>query len=300
MEKEERMLLAAIDDKKEQCERRYAPVNTTFLDVHQRAIAESFCKGDKEIILLSEHADGTYDNPDVKGTGRLRAFFYGGYSDAERRLLVFLPEYAEIEEVVPQGTSGAEATQKSGSVIEKETIVAPEDCPLAVLKVRTSKGSRKLTHRDYLGSMLSLGIKREMTGDIIVYENGADIIILKEIADFLLMNYEKAGRTSLSLEITDISKLDVGNINIEEKSDTVASLRLDGLVSSVFGLSRGKAQEAIKAGLVFVNSAAAMKPDMQLEEGDKLVLRGRGKAVLREIAGRTRKDRIYIKFDKYI
>ena len=287
MEKEERMLIAAIDDKKEQCERRYAPVNTTFLDVHQRTIAESFCKGDKEIILLSEHADGTYDNPDVKGTGRLRALFYGGYGDAERRLLVFLPEYTEIEEVIPQ----------AGNVSDEEV---PEDCPLVVLKVRTSKGSRKLTHRDYLGSLLSLGIKREMTGDIIVYENGADIIILKEIADFLLMNYEKAGRTSLSLEIADISKLDVGNINIEEKSDTVASLRLDGLVSSVFGLSRGKAQEAIKAGLVFVNSAAVIKPDMQLEEGDKLVLRGRGKAVLREIAGRTRKDRIYIKFDKYV
>ena len=298
MEKEERMLLAAIDDKKEQCERRYAPVNTTFLDVHQRAIAESFCKGYKEVILLSEHADGTYDNPDVKGTGRLRAFFYGGYSDAERRLLVFLPEYTEIEEVIP--VSGADAVQQNGLAAEDTALVVPEDCPLAVLKVRTSKGSRKLTHRDYLGSLLSLGIKREMTGDIIVYENGADIIILKEIADFLLMNYEKAGRTSLNLEIADISKLDVGNINIEEKSDTVASLRLDGLVSSVFGLSRGKAQEAIKAGLVFVNSAAAMKPDMQLEEGDKLVLRGRGKAVLREIAGRTRKDRIYIKFDKYI
>ena len=139
-----------------------------------------------------------------------------------------------------------------------------------------------------------------MTGDIIVREDGADIIILKEISDFLLVNYEKAGRTALSLTSADLSCLDTGTVNIEEKRDTVASLRLDGLVSSVFGLSRGKAQEAVKSGIVFVNNAATLKPDLQLAEGDKLVLRGHGKAVLREISGKSRKDRIYVIFDRYL
>lgn len=284
MEKEDKILLAAIEDKMRQCENKYAVTNTAFLDLRQRALAENFCKAERSLVLLSERPDGSYENPDIAGSGRVRALFYGGFADAERRALIFLPEYAELADILPPAAA------------------APADCPFCVLKAHAAGGigARKLTHRDYLGSLMGLGIKREMTGDIIVRDGGADIIIMKEIADFLLMNYEKAGRANLKLEIADIAALDTGTVNIEEKRDTVASLRLDNLVSSVFGLSRGKAQEAIKTGFVFVNSSQVQKPDMQLSEGDKLVLRGRGKAVLREIQGKTRKDRIYIIFDRYI
>lgn len=299
MEKEDKILLAAIEDKMRQCENRYTVTNTAFLDLRQRALAENFCKAERSLVLLSERPDGTYENPDVKGSGRLRALFYGGFADAERRALIFLPEYAELADILPPAAvSGGSPNLQNGSAFA----AAPADCPFCVLKVHAASGigARKLTHRDYLGSLMGLGIKREMTGDIIVRDGGADIIIIKEIADFLLMNYEKAGRANLKLEIADITSLDTGTVNIEEKRDTVASLRLDNLVSSVFGLSRGRAQEAIKTGFVFVNSSQAQKPDMQLNEGDKLVLRGRGKAVLREIQGKTRKDRIYIIFDRYI
>ena len=243
--------------------------------------------------MLKENPDGSVVDVDISGSGRVRTFFYGGYGDAERRVLVILPEYAQISDVVPP------ACQDSKSQIDDVAI--PEDCPLCILKVRTKGGmSRKLTHRDYLGSLLGLGIKREKVGDILVLDDGADIIVLKELSEFLAVNYEKAGRTNLNVEICDITALDVGKINIEERRDTVASLRLDSLVSSVFGISRGKAQEAIKMGLVFVNSAQVSKADMMLDEGDKIVLRGRGKAVLREVAGRSKKDRIYVVFDKYI
>ncbi len=289
MEKEDKILLAAIEDKMLQCENKYTVTNTAFLDIRQRALAESFCKSERSLVLLSERPDGTYENADITGSGRVRALFYGGFADAERRALIFLPEYTELAEILPQT-----------AVIDTQN--TPKDCPFCLLKAHTAGGigARRLTHRDYLGSLLGLGIKREMTGDIIVRDNGADIIIMKEISDFLLMNYEKAGRVNLKLEIADITALDTGIVNIEEKHDTVASLRLDNLVSSVYGISRGKAQEAIKSGIVFVNSTQALKPDMQLTEGDKLVLRGRGKAVLREIQGKTRKDRIFIKFDRYI
>ena len=299
MEKEDKILLAAIEDKMRQCENRYTVTNTAFLDLRQRALAENFCKAERSLVLLSERSDGTYENPDVKGSGRVRALLYGGFADAERRALIFLPEYAELADILPPASvSGDSPNLQNGSAFA----TAPADCPFCVLKANAAGGvgTKKLTHRDYLGSLMGLGIKREMTGDIIVKESGADIIIIKEIADFLLMNYEKAGRANLKLEIADITSLDTGTVNIEEKRDTVASLRLDNLVSSVFGLSRGKAQEAIKTGFVFVNSSQAQKPDMQLNEGDKLVLRGRGKAVLREIQGKTRKDRIYIIFDRYI
>ena len=81
--------------------------------------------------------------------------------------------------------------------------------------------------------------------------------------------------------------------------DTLASLRLDNVVASAFGLSRTKAAEAVKRGIVFVDSIEAVKPDMQVEEGSKVVLRGSGKVYLTEIGGRSRKDRIYVTFEKY-
>ena len=249
MEKEERLLMATIEDKKLQCERQYMITHTSFLDVHQRSLAEGMLK---------------YD----------RCIFYGGYEDAERAIVIFLPDYATEESI-------------------------KDDNPLAILRVTAPKGSRKLTHRDYLGSILGLGIDRSVTGDIIVKEDGADIIILKDMGEFLLANYEKAGRTSLKAELIDIDQLDTGLVNIQEKRDTVASLRLDSVVSSAFGLARGKAQEAVKGGIVFVNNVQCMKPDLTMNEGDKIVLRGRGKVVLREVNGRSRKDRICIVLDKY-
>ncbi len=320
MEKEDKILIAAIEDKIKQSRRSYTVQTSGFLDLRQKELVTAFLKNSADAVLLRELPDGNIVDADTSGSGRVRAFFYGGYGDAERRVLVLVPEYTEVHDIVPQyigthnertGSGKGSGKEISGDIdagsykyensAQAENAV-PEDCPLAVLRVQTKGGGmgRKLTHRDYLGSLLGLGIKREKVGDILVHENGADIIVLKELCEYIAVNYEKAGRANLSVEIAEITDIDMGNITVEEKRDTVASLRLDSLVSSAFGISRGKAQEAIKMGIVFVNSAAAVKADMQLEEGDKLVLRGRGKAVLREIAGRSKKDRIYVVFDKYI
>ena len=224
----------------------------------------------------------------------MRALFYGGYPDAERRLLFLIPEYTPLTEVLPaEALSGA----MPDAPLDTETGI---ECPIAVLRAETGKGSRKLTHRDYLGSLLSLGIKREVTGDILVREDGADILILRDIADFLLANYEKAGHTSLALSIVGLQDLNTGAVRTEEKRIAVASLRLDSLLSAAFGLSRGKAQEAIRSGIVLVNSRVLLKPDFLLQEGDKMVLRGRGKAVLREVSGRTKKDRTFVVLERYL
>lgn len=139
-----------------------------------------------------------------------------------------------------------------------------------------------------------------MIGDILVRDDGADIIIMDDIEDFLLLNYQKAGRTTLKLSSHPLSDLRIPEIRTAMISDTVASLRLDNIVSSVFKMSRSKAAEAIRTGLVFVNSSQAEKPDMKVEEGDKLVLRGKGKAYLREVGGQTRKDRTYIVAERYL
>lgn len=252
--KEDKMLLAAAEDKYHQCGSQYMVTSTGFLDLRQRALVEA------RLRELGKRSD------DVNWT------FFGGYEEAERTIAMFLPDYAILE----------------------------ESHPLTVIRAEAPSGGRKLTHRDYLGSLTGLGIRREMIGDILTRDTGADILILEEIRDFLLFNYGKAGRTSLRLESVPLSELQVPEQKTIMQKDTVASLRLDNVIASAFSLSRAKAAEAVRTGLVFVNSMQAEKTDLQVKEGDKLVLRGKGKAFLREVGQRTRKDRIFIVTERYL
>lgn len=215
--------------------------------------------------LVDRHCRQLAKGSDVKCT------FYGGYDDAERAIAAFLPDYADISQL-----------------------------PLSVIRAEAPPSGRKLTHRDYLGSLTGLGLKREMIGDILVRDDGADIIIMDDIEDFLMLNYQKAGRTELSLSALPLSELRIPETKTTMIKDTVASLRLDNVISSAFKMSRSKAADAIRTGLVFINSLQAEKPDMKVEEGDKLVLRGKGKAYLKEVGGQTRKDRTYIVVERYL
>ena len=169
-----------------------------------------------------------------------------------------------------------------------------------MIRVKAPKAARPLDHRDYLGSLVGLKISRDVIGDIIVSPNGADIVVLKSIAEFLLANYSQAGHTPLECEILPIDQIDIGVPTIKEKKDTVASLRLDNVVAAIFNFSRTKAQEAVKSGLVYLNNQQCLKPDKDVAEGDKVVLRGRGKAILKEVGGHTKKNRIYITIDQYV
>lgn len=208
-----------------------------------------------------------------------RCAFWGGFADAERTVLFILPDY--IDDSTP-------------------FVPTEEDEPLCLFSCRTKAGARALSHRDYLGSLLALGVERSVIGDILVYENGADIIVMKSIAEYLLANYEKAGTTPLKTEILPITALTPPAVKTQTVRESVASLRLDNMLTAVFPISRTAATEAIAKGLVFVNDTEAKKPDVHLREGDKLVLRGHGKAYFREIAGTTKKGRIAVLFEKYI
>ena len=123
---------------------------------------------------------------------------------------------------------------------------------------------------------------------------------MKSISSYILANYEKAGHSGLSCCLLPCSAIDTGLIRTKEKRDSVASLRLDSLVSSAFSLARGKAQEAIRQGLVFADSVQMTRQDAVLEEGCRLVLRGKGKAVLKAVGRPTRKDRLPVTWDIFI
>ena len=264
------LLIARLEDKIDQAADKYMLTAGDFLDMHQRKIAEDYCKSRKLPV---------------------RYIFYGGYEDAERCMPVFLPDYIETPVVGEAGAAGQ----------------VPEEIAdlLRVVRVTAPKGGRVLTHRDYLGSLLALGLDREVTGDILVRGpdektgGGADIIVEEGVAEFIELNYGKAGRTNLTVEILPIEALDTGLVNIVEKRDTVASLRLDNVVSSAFAVSRSKAAEAIRRGIVSVNSVECLKVDQMIEEGDRVTLRGKGKIALAEVGGRSRKDRIIVTFNLY-
>ncbi len=204
--------------------------------------------------------------------------FWGGYPDAERTVLFLLPDYMEADENFPP----------------------EEENPLCLLQCKAPSGAKKLTHRDYLGSLLALGIEREIIGDILVRENGADIIILKNIADYLLVGYEKAGNVPIKCEIQPIENLVPPEQKTVTVRESVASVRLDSVIGAAFGFSRTAACEHIAKGLVFVNDNQASKPDAKLNIGDKIVVRGFGKAYFKEIGGTTRKGRISVLFEKYV
>lgn len=264
--KEDSFFLGQLEDKITQCENKYITTYTNFMDTHQQSIARIHCR--KNFVPVMEEDLPMSEMGSFPST---RSIFYGGYKDAERVILINLPDYALLE----------------------------NENPLTVIRATKAEGSRALTHRDYLGSLVGLGIKRELLGDILVREDGADIIVMEDIAEFIFMNYCKAGRTNLSLSRCDIADLIVPEQKKQMITDTVASLRLDSVTASAFGLSRGKASEAITRGIVFVNHMEMTKPDYQVNEGDKITLRGKGKACLIEIGGKSRKDRQYITIERY-
>ncbi len=262
MIKEDQILLAGIKDKIRQCNEQYRITHSLFFDIRQRALIESFCKESKAAY----------------------AVVYGGYKDAERNIVLFTPDYIPL---------------KPGEEISEYFKANPEENPLALIRV-TYDGYRELSHRDYLGSLLNLGIKREKIGDILVHDKGCDIIVMHDIANFLLLNFDRAANMRLKTELSAVEELIVPEGRTVDVKCTVASLRLDSVISSAFSLSRTKAAEAILKGSVSVNGVQKVKPELLVGQGDKLVFRGKGKAVLKEIGQETRKDRIFILIKRYL
>ena len=177
----------------------------------------------------------------------------------------------------------------------------PPEIPIAVLAVMpaSDKFSEALSHRDYLGAVLALGIRRELVGDIIVREKSAYILCLDTIAGFLADELREVRRTRV------VSRIETGEISalapqFEEMHLNVASERLDAVVAAFCRLARGKADQLLAAEKVFVNSLPVMNGAHRLKEGDVFSVRGFGKAVYDGITQETKKGRYYVTVRKYV
>ncbi len=204
----------------------------------------------------------------------LELHFFGGAAEAERAVCCWLPDYLE------------------------DSWLAEEDSPIAAVRA-TYFEKDALTHRDFLGSLMGSGIKRETVGDIYVGTGTCDFLVTREILPYVLDNLTSAGRTKLHVERIALEQLAVPAVTVKEIRDTVSSLRLDSIVGSGFCMARGKASALIEAGKVSLNDLPCLKPDKLLTEGDKISARGFGKLVLTQVGGRTKKDRISIYMEKY-
>lgn len=249
------IIISRIQDKMRQAEEGYYVTSTGFLDLHSQSLAKKAVRG-----------------------ASVNAFFYGGYEDAERRMLICAPK-----DLAP--------TLEDALMMDEF---------VKVVHIDVKEGGRKLTHRDFLGSVLGLGLDRSVVGDILVHENGADMIIRPDIADFILAEYTSVGRSYAMLSLGEIDELVVPEKRVQLIRDTIPSMRLDNVVSTAFKVSRSDAVRAIKSGLVYVDHAETDKIDKKIEEGSVVILRGRGKAYFKAIGGESKKGRIWVEFERYI
>ncbi len=200
--------------------------------------------------------------------------FWGGYPGAERAQAVFLPDYTDAEE-------------------------APEYANITLLRAEFPK-EIALSHRDFLGAIMGAGVKREATGDMLVSEGKCDIAAATEIAQFLIQSLESAGRARLSVHEIGRDEIEVPEKKYREIKDTVASMRLDSIVASGFGMARGKASELIKSGRVSLNFIECAKPDREVAQGDVVSARGFGRLEIEEVGGTTKKGRISVKLRRLV
>lgn len=204
---------------------------------------------------------------------------FGGFEEAERSTIIFYPEKWNKEIV----------EKNYPFVMQVIEILLPNDL----------KG--KYTHRDYLGGLMKLGLKREKIGDIVVWEEGAHIIVLNEIVPFLEQHLSTLTRFQKSqISTKEISEIHKCIINKEEIEIIVSSARLDNIVSELCKTSRTKAEEIIKAERVFVNYEAIIKDSKTINVGDKITIRGKGKFEIIEQVGNTKKGRNILKIEKYL
>ncbi|UUZ85575.1 YlmH/Sll1252 family protein [Paenibacillus sp. P26] len=158
----------------------------------------------------------------------------------------------------------------------------------------------ELDHGDYMGAILGLGIKREKIGDIYVREDGRHVLVASEIADFIRLHLNQVHRVHVQTEVLPLDKLEPAGQKLEEMNLTVASLRLDGIVSDVYRLSRAKVLIPIKAGRCKVNWKQEEDPSKSLKEGDVVSLKGFGRFKVLELEGQTKKGRFRLKVGKFV
>ncbi len=205
----------------------------------------------------------------------LKGFIFrlnGGYKAAERKRLSLLPDYFFADDIEP---------------------------PVVALQAEGDFRFTKISHRDVLDRLMGLGLRREKVGDILPMEGGCQILLAAEIADFVKDNLARIRGVPVAVRPIELEQLAVEPEEVKPIRATVASLRLDAVAAAGYGLSRSKMAGEIKAQKVRVNWQPVSNPAFPVKKGDVLSIRGRGRVVIEDILGTTRKGRQSILLVRY-
>lgn len=194
----------------------------------------------------------------------LKVYMYGGSGYSERQRVIIAPKYDEI---------------------------ANESFQITLLQATYHKKFVTITHSDVMGAFLSLGIKRKKLGDIFVEGGILQIVATTEIAPYVVTNLMAVKKANIKLEEKPLSSVIGKGMDWIESEKTVASLRLDAIVKTIYNISRKEASETISKKLVKVNFKVTEDAKFILHEGDLLSLRGKGRSMLVSVNGRTKKDK---------
>ncbi len=246
------MLLAKLWDKITAGINRNIPGFTSFLSPYEQQMAH-YLFGDAEGLR-----------------------FFGGYTDAERKMLVYLPDY-----------------------LEADSYFDGEDTPVCCIRATYFEADNP-AHKDFLGALMGSGITRQSIGDICVGQGQCDFFVTTEITPYVLQTLTTAGRAHLHLKQIPLSQVQIVEAKTKEIRDTVASLRLDSIISSGFRIGRSLAAQYITAGKAAIDGLPCEKPDKPVSEGMKISVRGLGKMKLKTVNGQTKKGRISVVIDRYI
>ena len=197
----------------------------------------------------------------------------GGYDDADRRMLIWPAAYDE------------------NAVNDR----------IALLRIvpLNAKFSEALTHRDFLGALMNLGIERDRLGDILIAENEGYVFCTQEMAAFITENLRSVKHTPVCCTVCEGNRPEL-RPRLEEMRINVASERMDALIAAVFRLSRSEAAEKIMTGSVFADGRLIDSNSYKLKEGVRVSVRGFGKFIYDGIGNETRKGRLYVRIRLYL
>lgn len=224
---------------------------------------------------------------------------FGGREDSDRAIVFFLPSYMDGEQLIRDELSG------DGSI------------SLVCARPVNPGFADPLTHRDYLGALMNLGIDRSMTGDILVNQHDPEdgqrpqetgrshprgmayIFCAENVAELIASELTRVKHTTVSCQILPPSACDL-EPDFRELTGTVASIRLDSIITMVWHLSRGKAQALIQGEKVTVNGRLITSSSFEPGENDRVSVRGLGKFIYLGDEGSTRKGRLRAKVHLFV
>lgn len=202
-------------------------------------------------------------------------FYFGGYPDAERKMLCYLPDYLD------------------------ESSLYEDNSPVVCLRATFYDGD-DLSHRDFLGGLMGCGVERDVLGDILVSKGSCDFFVTAQIAEYIQQNFLSAGRSKLHIDSIPLSQVQTIVPEFTEIKDTLASLRLDSVVSTGFRIGRSLASQYISTGKAAIDGLPCEKPDKLIDEGMKISVRGLGKIKVHSVSGQTKKGRIWVVIHRYV